>query len=70
VSELQEIEVLIRPDGSVQVQVRGVKGPACLEVTRRIEELLGGQVEKRTPTDEFAQGDALGAQAWSGDSGA
>jgi len=57
-SELQELEVVIAPDGTVDVKVRGVKGPKCLEVTRAIEELLGGQIVERVHTDEWrAQGD-------------
>jgi hypothetical protein len=51
--ELEEIDVLIARDGTVQVQVRGVKGPACLEVTKPLEDALGGQVETRRLTPEM-----------------
>ena len=50
--ELQEIEVFIDRDGQVRVEVRGVKGGACLDVTRGLEEALGGQVEDRQMTPE------------------
>jgi hypothetical protein len=42
--DLQEIEVFIDKDGQVRVEVRGVKGTQCLELTRSLEEALGGQV--------------------------
>jgi hypothetical protein len=42
--DLQEIEVFIDKDGQVRVEVRGVKGTQCLELTRTLEEALGGQV--------------------------
>jgi hypothetical protein len=30
-NELQELDIAIHPDGPVQVEVRGVKGPKCLD---------------------------------------
>jgi len=54
-NELQEIDVFIAPDGTVKLQVRGVKGPACLDITQGLEALLGGQVTERIHTDEFNQ---------------
>ncbi len=53
--ELQEIEVVIGPDGRVQLQVRGVKGLACLELTQELEALLGGQIEVREMTPEAVE---------------
>ena len=50
--EFQEIEVLIDQDGKVYIQVRGVKGTACLDITRELEEALGGQIELREMTPE------------------
>jgi len=50
--EIQEIELTIDRDGRVRVQVRGVKGRRCLEVTRPLEEALGGEIESRTLTHE------------------
>jgi len=52
-SEIQEIDVYVRPDGRVRVEVRGVKGQKCLDLTKGIEELLGGEVVERMHTDEF-----------------
>jgi hypothetical protein len=54
-SGLQEIEVLIRPDGKVQVQIRGVKGTGCRELTQELERYLGGRVLHRQHTDEFEE---------------
>lgn len=50
--ELQEIEVVVDPDGTVRVEVRGVNGPACLEVTADLEAALGGQVVTREMTSD------------------
>lgn len=50
--ELQEIEVIIGPDERVRIQLRGVKGMACLELTAGLEQALGGQVESREMTPE------------------
>jgi len=56
-SEIQEVDVFVKADGTVSVQVRGVKGAKCLDLTKKIEEMLGGQVVERIHTDEFSQGD-------------
>ncbi|NVM26587.1 MAG: DUF2997 domain-containing protein [Desulfobacterales bacterium] len=56
--ELQEIEVFIEKDGQVRIEVRGVKGMSCLDLTKDLEEALGGQIEMREMTpeaDETAQ---------------
>ncbi|MFM7204873.1 MAG: DUF2997 domain-containing protein [Myxococcota bacterium] len=45
-----EIEVVIRPDGSVTFEVKCAKGPSCMDLTRAIEESLGEVIEReRTP---------------------
>jgi len=53
--EVQEITVLVKPDGSVKLEVRGVKGQKCLALTESIEKALGGQVESRELTPEHAE---------------
>ena len=50
--ELQEIEVVIDKDGKVRIEVRGVKGMSCLDLTKDLEEALGGEVEEREMTPE------------------
>lgn len=52
-SEIQEVDVYITPEGEVKIEVRGVKGQKCLELTRNIEEALGGQIVLREHTDEY-----------------
>lgn len=53
--ELQEIDVFIEADGKVRIEVRGVKGGACLALTKELEEALGGEIESREMTPEAAQ---------------
>jgi hypothetical protein len=54
-SGLQEIEVVIQPDGKVEVHVRGVRGDSCRELTRELERYLGGRVVERRHTDEYQE---------------
>jgi hypothetical protein len=56
--ELQEIEVVIGPDGTTRVEVHGVPGPGCLEVTAALEAALGGEVVSREMTAEAWVGTA------------
>jgi hypothetical protein len=44
--EVQEIEVTIDENGQVQIHVTGIKGDACLEITRPLEQVLGGQLTR------------------------
>jgi hypothetical protein len=50
--ELQEIDVFIDKDGQVRIEVRGVKGMSCLDLTKALEQAPGGQVEAREMTAE------------------
>jgi Protein of unknown function (DUF2997) len=50
--ELQEIDVFIENDGQVRIEVRGVKGTSCLEITAALEQALGGQITEREMTGE------------------
>ena len=56
--ELQEIEVVIGKDGEVQIQVRGVKGQKCLELTKELEEALGGEILARIMSPEALEQDS------------
>lgn len=48
--ELQEVEVSIAPDGTTRIQVRGVSGTTCLDLTADLEAALGGEVTERELT--------------------
>jgi hypothetical protein len=50
--EIEEVRVTIDRDGKVRIEVSGVKGGACLDVTRSLEAALGGGVESRQMTPE------------------
>ena len=50
--EMQEIEVFIDKDGQVRIEVRGVQGTSCQDLTRDLEQALGGQVADRRMTAE------------------
>ncbi len=62
--ELQEIEVFIEKDGRVRIEVRGVKGMSCLDLTKDLEEALGGQVEAREMTPEAYETTQAQVQEW------
>ena len=50
--ELQEIDVFIEKDGQVKIEVRGVKGTSCLDLTKDLEAVLGNQTISREMTPE------------------
>jgi hypothetical protein len=51
---MKEIEIRIGPDGKVKINVTGVKGSSCQDLTKTIEDALG-IVENTQPTEEFYQ---------------
>ena len=50
--ELQEIDVFVEKDGQVKIEVRGVKGMSCLDLTKDLEAVLGDRVTNRELTPE------------------
>lgn len=58
--ELHEVDVFIDADGQVRIEVRGMKGGACLEATAELEAALGADVVSRELTPEAGD---LGAEA-------
>ncbi|MBV9468155.1 MAG: DUF2997 domain-containing protein [Abitibacteriaceae bacterium] len=66
--ELQEIEVFIERDGQVRLEVRGVKGMSCLDLTSAVEAALGGQVEAREMSPEAYEtvAESVQEQQWLG----
>jgi hypothetical protein len=64
-TELHEVELTIDSHGEVRVEIRGMKGRGCLEVTREMERLLGGLVLDREHTHEYdLQPEETGDAAW------
>ncbi|GAB4470301.1 MAG: hypothetical protein Kow00124_06360 [Anaerolineae bacterium] len=51
----QEIEFIIRPDGTVEEKVSGVSGPDCEKITEAVEKALG-EVTRRDKTPEYYNG--------------
>lgn len=53
--ELQEINVFIDKNGQINIDVQGVKGMGCLDLTKELETMLGGEIIKRELTSEAHQ---------------
>ena len=51
-AEKAEIEVVIGADGTVRIKTHGLRGEACIEETKSLEEAVG-RVSKREKTREY-----------------
>lgn len=51
---MEEVRVTIDEEGNVKLTVFGAKGPRCLEITEKLEALLGGDVQREF-TSEYYQ---------------
>lgn len=40
-ADKQEIEIIISPDGEVKLEVKGIKGPACLPQLKQVADQIG-----------------------------
>lgn len=49
---LVEIEYLIKPNGEVEIKVKGVKGLECVKLTEPLQSKLG-EVTEQTKTSEY-----------------
>lgn len=50
--KVEEITVVIDKDGKVTIEVSGMTGDSCLDATKGLEALLGGDVTERKRHDE------------------
>ena len=55
--ELHEIRVTIDKAGNVRMEVNGVKGTSCLDITKAIEEALGNEVEREMTAEAYEETD-------------
>ena len=51
-AEKAEIEVLIGPDGALKITTHGLRGEACIEETKTLEQAVG-RVLRREKTREY-----------------
>lgn len=49
----QTITLLIPPGGDVNIDVEGVKGKACLDITKSIQDALGGDITSQKKKPDF-----------------
>jgi hypothetical protein len=54
----REFDILISPNGDVQLQVLGYKGKTCLEAMRMFEQIIG-ELKSQTLTSEFYEPDEV-----------
>ncbi|MBN2332198.1 MAG: DUF2997 domain-containing protein [Deltaproteobacteria bacterium] len=50
---MEEIQIEIDQHGKVQIEVSGVEGGKCLDLTKTMEQLLGGEISQREFTREY-----------------
>jgi hypothetical protein len=50
----REMVITIAPDGTISLEVKGVKGGECLDFSKFLEDALGDVIE-REKTSEFYQ---------------
>ncbi|WP_342596728.1 DUF2997 domain-containing protein [Cyanobacterium aponinum UTEX 3222] len=53
--DLQEIDIFIDDNGEVKLEIRGVKGQKCLDLTQDLEAILGDEIISREMTPEAGE---------------
>ena len=67
----QDIEIVINAKGEVTFQVKGMKGGACVDETKFLEQALGGDaavVDQQKTGEYYEQSEGYVSQ-WGGGSG-
>ena len=62
-AQMQELEIVISPTGEVKIEVKGVAGGHCVDLTRDLERSLG-EVEERQFKAEYYQQADQAQQQW------
>lgn len=52
-----DININITADGKVELEVKGVDGPLCLDITRELEQELGVVVNREKTSEYYKQPD-------------
>ena len=65
----EEIEFIIRPDGTVEETTRGLKGQACERVTARLEQTLGEVFSREATAERYEAEPRSGSTATQSDAG-
>ncbi len=53
----EELQVVIRPDGELEVVTHGIKGKKCMDYIRQLAKALG-RVKESNPTAEYYEAEA------------
>jgi hypothetical protein len=61
--DMQELEIAISPSGEVKIEVKGVHGDQCLDLTKQLENSLG-TVEDRQLKSEYYEQNQNQNQQW------
>jgi hypothetical protein len=56
---MEELEIVIEPDGTTHIHVKGIRGARCLDVTRKIEEELGEVIDRKYTSEYYEELDQL-----------
>jgi len=65
----QDIEITISPSGEVSFTIKGVKGAACLNETRFLEEAIGEVVDREKTSEFYEESQGGTVSQWAGEDG-
>lgn len=63
----QDIEITIGPTGEVSFTVKGVKGAACIDETRFLEDAVGEVVDREKTSEYYEESQSGYASQWAGE---
>jgi len=63
----QDIEITISPTGEVSFTVKGVKGAACLDEPRFLEEAIGEVVDREKTAEYYEESQGGYVSQWTGE---
>jgi hypothetical protein len=52
---MAKMNVTIMPDGEIKMQIEGIKGKKCLDISKGFEESLGEVTDRKFTSDYYAE---------------
>ena len=59
---MEEVKIVVGKNGEVKIDVHGVKGGSCQEVTKELEAAFGSVVERRKTGEYYEEAEKIVAK--------
>jgi hypothetical protein len=59
-AERHDLNIMITKNGKVEIEVKGINGPLCVDITKDLEEELGEVLNREKTSEYYKEADKTG----------